>query len=125
MNNNIKTPNSNQMKPIKFLEPVSEWLMRSSVLLFAVLYYLSVIRVMNFSSVMFWISLGFFVFSILLFTGGFLRKTPLTVISAFALTLLVGYQSVIVIQAGVGYNFAVFVILGSILIHFIARGNNT
>jgi hypothetical protein len=99
--------------------------MRSSVLLFAVLYYLSVIRVMNFSSVMFWISLGFFVFSILLFTGGFLRKTPLTVISAFALTLLVGYQSVIVIQAGVGYNFAVFVILGSILIHFIARGNNT
>jgi hypothetical protein len=113
------------MKPLKFLAPASDWLMRLSILLFAVLYYLNVIQVMNFRSVMFWISLGFFIFSILLFTGGFLRKTPLTVISAFALILLVGYQSVIIIQSGLGYNFAVFIILGSVLFHFLSKGNNS
>jgi hypothetical protein len=113
------------MKPLKFLSPVAEWLMRSGVLLFVVLYYLKVLRVMNFNSVMFWISLGFLVFSVLLFTGGLLRKTPLTVVSALVLTLLTGYQAVIFVKGGIDYNFAVFVILGSVLIHFLSKGNNS
>lgn len=113
------------MKPLKFLAPVAEWLMRSGVLLFVILYYIKVIKVMNFSSVMFWVSLGFLIFSALLFTGGFLRKTPLTVISALVLTLLTGYQAFIFVKSGIDYNFAVFVILGSVSFHFLAKGNNS
>ena len=113
------------MKPLKFLAPVAEWLMRSSVLLFVIFYYVKVIKVMNFSSVMFWISLGFLIFSVLLFTGGFLRKTPLTVVSALVLTLLTGYQTFIFVKAGIDYNVAVFVILGSVFVNFLAKGNNS
>jgi hypothetical protein len=113
------------MKPIRFLSPVAEWLMRSGILFFVIFYYLKVIKVMNFSSVMFWVSLGFLIFSVLLFTGGFLRKTPLTVISALVLTLLTGYQAFIFVKSGIDYNFAVFVILGSVFVHFLAKGNNS
>ncbi len=112
------------MKPIKALIPVAEWLMRSGLLLFAVLYYLEIIEVKNFKSVMFYVSLGFVLFSFLLFIGGFLRKTSLTVISALVLILLTGYQAVIFVKAGVDYNFAVFVIIGALLFGFLAKGNN-
>ena len=113
------------MKPIKFLSPIAEWLMRSGILLFVILYYVGIVKAMNFSSVMFWISLGYLVFSVLLFTGGFLRKTPLTVISALVLAILTGYQAFIFMKSGIDYNFTVFVILGSVLVHFLARGNNS
>ncbi len=113
------------MKPLKFLSPIAEWLMRSGILLFVILYYVNVIKVMNFSSVMFWVSLGFLIFSVLLFTGGFLRKTPLTVISALVLTLLTGYQAFIFLKSGIDYNFTVFIIIGSVFVHFLAKGNNS
>jgi hypothetical protein len=112
------------MKPLKFLAPFSEWLMRSGVLLFVILYYLKVIRGMNFDSMMFWLSIGFLIFSILLFVGGFLRNTTLTVVSALILTILTGYQAAIFVKLGIDYNFAVFVVLGSVLVHFLSKGNN-
>jgi hypothetical protein len=112
------------MKPIKLLSPVAEWLMRSGIVLFALLYYLEILEVKNFKSVMFYISLGFMLFGFLLFIGGFIRKTPITIISSFALIILTGYQAVICIKSGIDYNFAVFVIIGSILFHFLAKGNN-
>jgi hypothetical protein len=111
------------MKPIKSLSPVAEWLMRSGIVLFAVLYYLEILEVKNFKSVMFYISLGFILFSFLLFVGGFLRKTSLTMISSIVLILLTGYQTVIFVKSGIDYNFAVFVIIGSVLFHFLANGN--
>lgn len=111
------------MKPLKFLSPVAEWLMRSGVMLFVIFYYVKVIKVMNLSSVMFWVSFGFLIFSVLLFTGGILRKTPLTVVSALVLTLLTGYQVFVHINSGIDYTFAFFVIIGSVFIHFLARGN--
>jgi hypothetical protein len=112
------------MKPVKSLIPVAEWLMRSGLLLFAVLYYLEIIEVKNFKSVMFYVSLGFILFSFLLFVGGFLRKTSLTVISALILILLTGYQAVIFVKSGIDYNFAVFVIIGALLFNFLAKGNH-
>jgi hypothetical protein len=112
------------MKPIKSLTPVAEWLMRSGIVLFAVLYYFEILEIKNFKSVMFYISLGYILFAILLFIGGFLRKTPLTLISSLALILFTGYQTFIFVKSGIDYNFAVFVIIGSSLFHFLAKGNN-
>lgn len=125
LNHLMLTLNFFLMKPLKFLAPVSDWLMRSGVMLFVLLYYLEIIKGANFSSVMFWISAGFFIFSILLFAGGFLKKSPITVVAALVLILLTGYHSFIFIKAGIDYNFAVFVVLGSVLIHFVSGGSLT
>lgn len=112
------------MKPIKSLSTFSAWLMRLAVLFFSVSYYLKNLEVVNFHSVIFYVSSGYVVFSVLLFAGGFLRNQSLTVISALILTLLTGYQSVIFIKAGIDYNLAVFVILGSITVHFLSSDKN-
>jgi len=97
------------MKPIKSLSPVAEWLMRSGIVLFAVLYYLEILEVKNFKSVMFYISLGFILFSFLLFVGGFLRKTSLTMISSddfvdLALSEVLIEETVVSQKTLVGYR---------------------
>jgi hypothetical protein len=111
------------MKPIKSLSPIAEWLMRCGIVLFAVLYYWDILEVKNYKSVMFYVSLGFILFGFLLFVGGLFRKTSITVISALGLILLTGYQAVIFIKSGIDYNFAVFVIIGSVIFYFLAKGN--
>ena len=113
------------MKPIKFLSPIAKWVMRSGIILFALFYYVDVVRVIDLKSAMFYVSFAFVLFSATLFVGGFLRSASLTVVSALALAAIVGYQTVIFAKSGVDYNFAVFVIIGSVLLNFIAKGNNS
>jgi hypothetical protein len=105
----------------QLLDPVSNWLMYCGILLFAILYYLDIVKVLNYNSTMFWVSLSFIVCSGLLFAGGLLRQNGLILWSAIVLTLLTGYQAVIFGRAGIDYNFAVFVIMGSVLVHFIVK----
>ncbi len=113
------------MKPIRFLAPVADWLMRAGVLLFVIFYYVNTVKAMNFSTILFWISLVFLIFSVLLFAGGFVKSSNLTVTSALVLTVLAGYQLFNLIDGGINYNFTVFVLLSAVFVRFWAKGNNS
>lgn len=112
------------MKPIRTLKPLSVWLMRLAVLLFVFLAYYDTLTMFNMGSVMFYVSLIFLLFTILLFIGGFLKSGKLTVVSALILILVTGYQSFLVLKSGLDYNFALYVVLGSIFVYFLAHGNS-
>lgn len=112
------------MKPIKALFLFSNWLMRLAILFFAVMRYWETLTFFNYKSVMFYVSLLFIVFAFLLFVGGFLKKERLTVLSALVLILVTGYHSFLNFESGIDQNFAVFVVLGSVLFYFLSSGNN-
>jgi hypothetical protein len=85
------------------------------------MYYSDSFLVMNFQSVMFFVSAAFLLFSILLFAGGFFRNPGLSQWPALGLILLTGYQAFVFGRAGIDYNFAVFVLLGSVLLAFLTK----
>jgi len=111
------------MKPFKILFNFSTWLMRLAVLFFVITRYWESFTLFNFKSVLFYVSLVFILFGILLFIGGFLKKERLTVMSSLILILVTGYHAFLNLQSGIDYNFAVFVILGSIFFYFLSAGN--
>jgi hypothetical protein len=109
------------MKIFRKLSPATGWLMRTGVLLFALMYYFDVLRIMNLQSVMFYVSAAYLALSVLLFVLGFSGKTELTQWVALGLILLTGYQAFVFGRAGIDYNFAVFVLLGAILLVFLTK----
>lgn len=111
------------MRPAKRLFPLATWLMRFAVVLFLFTNYWNVFTLFNFQSVMFYVSALFLIFSALLFVGGFLYKSGLTVFSSFILILVTGYISFINLKSALDQNFAVFVVLGSIFVYFLTTGN--
>jgi len=112
------------MKPIKTLFPLSIWLMRLAVLFFVIMSYWETFAFFNFKSVLFYVSFIFILSAIFLFIGGFLKKDRLTVISSIVLILVTGYHAFLNMKSGIDHNFAVFVVLGSIFVYFLATGNN-
>jgi len=111
------------MKPVKLLRPLAIWLMRIAVLLYALLAYLEIFTTFNFQSVTFYLSGIFLLFTLLLFVGGFLKSSKVTVISSLVLILATGYHAFLNLQSGFDYNFGVYVVLGSIFVYFLANGN--
>jgi hypothetical protein len=109
------------MEIFQKLSPLTGWLMRTSVLLFAFMYYADVLLVMNMQSVMFYVSAAFLLLSMLLFAAGFFRNRAFSQWPALGLVLLTGYQAFVFGRAGIDYNFAVFVLLGSVLLLFLTQ----
>lgn len=112
------------MKPVKKLQPLSIWLMRLAATLFILLAYYNTFITFNTSSITFYLSSVFLVFGILLFVGGFLKTSKLTVISSIILILATGYHAFLNLQSAFDYNFGVYVILGSLFVYFLAHGNS-
>ena len=111
------------MRPFKGLFPLATWLMRFAVVFFVLTTYLKTFTLFNFSSVMFYVSALFLIFSVLLFIGGFLHKGSLTVFSSLILILVTGYHAFLNLESKLDHNFAVFVVLGSIFVYFFTTGN--
>lgn len=111
------------MKPFKGLYPLAAWLMRFAVVFFVLTRYWNTFTHFNMQSVMFYVSALFIVFTVLLFVGGFLHKSNLTVISSLVLILVTGYHAFFNIESKLDYNFAVYVLLGSIFVYFLTTGN--
>lgn len=111
------------MRPLKGLQTIASWLMRFAVVFFVILTYWKTFTFFNLKSVMFYVSALYITFSILLFLGGFLRKASLTVVSALVLTLVTGYHAFLNLESKLDNNFAVYVMLGSIFVYFLATGN--
>ncbi len=111
------------MRPAKGLNPLANWLMRFAVVFFVLTSYWDTFTLFNFKSIMFYVAALYIIFSALLFIGGFLYRGGLTVFSSLILILVTGYQAFINLKSGFDYNFAVFVLIGSIFVYFLSVGN--
>ena len=112
------------MRPPNTLTLLSEWLMRSGILLFALFYYGKNVWPANPGIVMFYVSAAYLLLSVLLFLGGFFLRSRLGNYAALGLLLITGYQTFIFMRAGLDYNFAVFVVLASVLFYFLVKGKS-
>ena len=83
------------MKPVKGALKIAKWILRLSLLLFLYFEYKEFILKWDFNNIEYITILGISVFSILLFFGGFLKKSSLSVISGLLL-LLFGIVKIII-----------------------------
>lgn len=105
------------------LRTITLWLMRAGLLLYAVTrYYKNILEFIT-ESVMFWVEAIYVASAILLFTGGFMKKSWITVSSAVIMVFITGYLAVSTVRLPIDYNFAVFVIVGSVVLFFAVAGN--
>ncbi|MDY0200493.1 MAG: hypothetical protein WC951_13030 [Bacteroidales bacterium] len=112
------------MKPVKILYPVAMWIMRFAILLVAFYRYFDVVKAMNFSSLSFYLGVAFILFSVLLFAAGLLSKASLTVVSALVLCVIVGFHIFAMAKGGIGIDFTLNLLLGSVLLLFVSKGNS-
>lgn len=111
------------MKPIKTLLPFSRWLLRILVLVWVIMQYVKVIQGLDVQHQHFYIALGFVLFALLLFAGGFSSKPGLTVISAIFLTLLFTYRIYINFVPAVTEAQIISFVFLSISIYFLSSAN--
>ncbi len=112
------------MKPVRFLVPTAQWVLRLSAILFIYTYFFDTFISFKLQSLMFYVSAVFVSGGILLLAGGFLRSAKMTVIVSLLLFLLsltrlfVAYKS-----GGADHDFASMLILSAIFLNFLANGN--
>lgn len=116
------------MKPLKGILPVTIWLLRISVVIFAVTNFWPVIKTFSPNGVYYFAASAFFIFSVLLFLGGFTAKSTMTVFSALALFLITLYMlfdlyNGFSLQVFLAYSPFLFVT--SVALLFAATGNKT
>jgi hypothetical protein len=116
------------MKPLKGILPVAMWLLRISVVIFAVTNFWPVIKTFSLNGVYYFAASAFLIFSVLLFLGGFTSKSTMTVFSALALFLTSLYM-LFDLYAGfslhVFLTYFPFLFIASVALLFAATGNKT
>lgn len=111
------------MEPLKFAFPVASWLLRIAVLITVYMIFFVTFRSFDTSSTAFWIACGFGLFAILLFVGGFMKSSNLTVISALILTLGCAYKIVMHFFFNEGSFIAIYGIFAALSLYFATTGN--
>ena len=115
------------MKPISAALPIANWMMRASVLVYLILCYYEKIIVVNFTS---FVDVIFFVYVIsglLLFIGGFLSGSTLTIISGILLFLCTIYFMVTNIPSEFTrpqiLNYLIYLWPAGVGLYFLGNGN--
>lgn len=111
------------MKPKNGLLPFSIWLFRIGIVMYALTTYKDVFLLFNFKSIMFYVASINIIGSLLLFIGGFFRKSNLTVLSALFLIICTGYQAFFILHISLSNNYTYLIVLGGIFFYFLAVGN--
>src|SRR5690554_4364513 len=106
------------MKPIKALYPVSLWLMRIGLLLFAYTGHYNTFIKFNFGKGSFYVSAIFLIAAVLIFISGFLRKATLAVVSGLALTLISIYKIIVNLDGGLNSDLVIYILIASIAFLF-------
>ncbi len=109
------------MKPIKSLLPLSIWLMRIGLLMFAYTQYFETIKDFNYESLTFYIALLFCIFSVLIFITGFIEKPTITVISGLVLAIISIYNLVKLFEGGVSQTMSIFILISGVAFYFLAN----
>ncbi|MFC2152282.1 hypothetical protein ACFLSE_07110 [Bacteroidota bacterium] len=109
------------MQPIKALLPVSIWLMRIGLILYAYYEYFKTFTKFNLDKVDFYIAAFFLIFSVIIFATGFKKRSALTVISGFIITLIAIYNIINTIDGGLDTALILNFLIASIAIFFLAN----
>lgn len=111
------------MKPVKAFLPFSRWMLRVLVLVWLIMQYVRTIQGLNVHDPNFYIALGFVLFGLLLFAGGFSSKPGLTVISAIFLTLLHIYSIYLHFVPALTESQVISFVFLSIALYFMSSAN--
>jgi len=111
------------MEPVRSLYALSTWLLRLAVLILVYIIFFVTLRSPDVNHLPFWIAAGFALFSMLLFVGGFMKKSSMTVISALILAFGCTYKIVLHFAFNQGGFIAIFLVLGAISLFFFSNGN--
>ena len=109
------------MQPIKALLPLSIWLMRIGLLLYAYDEYFKRFTKFHLEKVDFYIAALFLIFSAIIFITGFKRRAALTVISGLVVTLISIYNIINNINGGLNSALILNFLIASIAIYFLAN----
>lgn len=109
------------MEPIKALLPVSVWLMRVGLILYAYVEYFKTFTKFHLDQVGFYIASFFLVFSAIIFVAGFTKKTTLTVVSGFVITLISIYNIISNIDKGLDNSLILNILIAGIAIYFLSN----
>lgn len=109
------------MKPIKALYPVSIWLMRIGLLLFAYSEYFKTFSKFHLDDIQFYISVIFIISAVVIFISGFLYKATITVLSGIAITIVSAYNIIDRLDGGLDSALIVNIIIASIAIFFLSN----
>lgn len=109
------------MQPIKALLPVSLWLMRIGLVLYAYDEYFKTFTKFNLDQVDFYIAFLFLVFSAIIFVTGIKKRSSLTVISGFLITLIAIYNIINNIDGGLDTQLILNFLVASIAVFFLAN----
>ena len=109
------------MQPIKALLPVSVWLMRTGLVLYAYEEYFKTFTKFHLDKVDFYIAAFFLIFSAIIFVTGFIRRSALTVISGFVITLISIYNIIDTIDGGLDQALILNFLIAGIAIYFLAN----
>lgn len=110
------------MNPWKNFQGLAGWMMRITILLFIFAGFFPAFMRFDVHNLHFFIALGFVIFGVMLFVGGFLSKQTLTVVSAlvlFILSVLHAYWSF----NGITGAFTQWLLMVSVTFYFITHGN--
>lgn len=108
------------MKPIKALYPVSIWLMKIGLLLFAYSEYFKTFSKFHLDDIQFYISAIFLIAAVIIFISEFLRKATITVLAGVAITI-VSIFNIIDNLNGIDEALAVNIIIASIALFFLSN----
>ena len=109
------------MQPIKALLPVSIWLMRIGLILFAYDEYFKTFTKFKLDRVDFYIAFLFLIFSAIIFVTGIKKRASLTVISGFVITLISIYNVINVIDGGLDTGLILHFVIAGIAVYFLAN----
>jgi hypothetical protein len=109
------------MKPIKALYPVSIWLMRIGLLLFAYGVYFDAFISFKLDAIQFYVSAIFIIAAVIIFISGFLSKEKFVVFSGFSITLVSVFNIIDTLDSGLDSALIINIIIASIAMFFISR----
>jgi hypothetical protein len=110
------------MKPIKALYPLSIWLMRIGLLLFAYAEYFRTFSKFHLDDIYFYVAAVFLIAAVVIFVSGFIYKATLSVFSGLAITLVSVFNIFDRLEGGLDDTALIFnVIIAAIAIFFISN----
>lgn len=108
---------------MKGLYPVALWLVRLTILLLVYVYFFSTFKTFNLKSIDFFVALAYCLFAVLLFVGGFLSSSTLTIVSGWVIFGVSVYEIVANVNSGLSANNAFFAFFAAVALLFATAGN--
>lgn len=111
------------MKPIKFLETFSYWLLRLTFVGYIVVSNIGSFKHFDIADVQFYLILALVVFGVLLVIGGMTKNQGLTVISSLGIFLILVYRALTPWPPAISDDFLMEMVLVAIALVFASKGN--